>query len=210
MCREFRERFPLASDPAMHHGTCVTHVPWCMSESLTRGGGKNVPGIPGTSATCNFLYLTRGPLFCQNTNCHQRNTVYGAYITAYNVYHNRQFKIHIGGDYENVSISCLYQWFQNMTKGSHWINQYNDSRSMSAGACTASRDEFWKGYIVLLVGKAVVVPVAVWLWMKSTKIHSQNTASAPSHPIQHPQLASAPLWPQWALSWLAAGRLILF
>ena len=23
------------SDPDMHHGTCVTHVPWCMPESLT-------------------------------------------------------------------------------------------------------------------------------------------------------------------------------
>ena len=38
---------PLVSHPGMHHGTCVTHVPWCMSGSLTRGGGENVPGIPG-------------------------------------------------------------------------------------------------------------------------------------------------------------------
>ena len=30
-CRECRERFPTD----MHHGTCVTHVPWCMPESLT-------------------------------------------------------------------------------------------------------------------------------------------------------------------------------
>ena len=37
---------PLVSDPAMHHGTCVTHVPWCMSGSLTRGGGDSVPDIP--------------------------------------------------------------------------------------------------------------------------------------------------------------------
>ena len=28
---------PLVSDPDMHHGTCVTHVPWCMRGSLTRG-----------------------------------------------------------------------------------------------------------------------------------------------------------------------------
>ena len=34
----------------MHHGTCVTHVPWCMSGSLTRGDGENVPGIPGACA----------------------------------------------------------------------------------------------------------------------------------------------------------------
>ena len=28
---------PQVSDPDMHHGTCVTHVPWCMSGSLTSG-----------------------------------------------------------------------------------------------------------------------------------------------------------------------------
>ena len=26
---------PRISDPDMHHGTCVTHVPWCMPGSLT-------------------------------------------------------------------------------------------------------------------------------------------------------------------------------
>ena len=28
---------PRVSDPDMHHGTCVTHVPWCMPGSLTNG-----------------------------------------------------------------------------------------------------------------------------------------------------------------------------
>ena len=28
---------PLVSDPDMHHGTCVTHVPWCMPGSLNSG-----------------------------------------------------------------------------------------------------------------------------------------------------------------------------
>ena len=28
---------PRVSDPDMHHGTCVTHVPWCMTGSLTSG-----------------------------------------------------------------------------------------------------------------------------------------------------------------------------
>ena len=41
---------PLVSDPGMHHGTCVTHVPWCMSGSLTCGDGENVPGIPRACA----------------------------------------------------------------------------------------------------------------------------------------------------------------
>ena len=66
---ECRERFLrhrlqiklLFIDPGMHHGTCVTHVPWCMSGSLTGGGGENVPGIPGACATRNFAYLIRGP-----------------------------------------------------------------------------------------------------------------------------------------------------
>ena len=62
MHRDCRERFPrhrlqrkpLVSDPDMHHGTC-------MSGSLTRGGGENVPDIPGACATRNFAYLVRGP-----------------------------------------------------------------------------------------------------------------------------------------------------
>ena len=65
--RDRLQRKPLVSDPGMHHGTCVTHVPWCMSGSLTRGGGENVPGSPGACAcacaTRNFTYLSRGP--CQ-------------------------------------------------------------------------------------------------------------------------------------------------
>ena len=28
---------PQVSDPGMHHGTCVMHVPWCMPGSLTSG-----------------------------------------------------------------------------------------------------------------------------------------------------------------------------
>ena len=52
------------SDPDMHHGACVTHVPWWMSGSLNSGflwgqGGQNVPGIPGTCAMRNFTYLVR-------------------------------------------------------------------------------------------------------------------------------------------------------
>ena len=40
------QRKPLGSDPDMHHGTCVTHMPWCMSGSLTRGAGKTVKAFP--------------------------------------------------------------------------------------------------------------------------------------------------------------------
>ena len=66
-CQEnfLRHRFqrkPLVSDPGMHRGTCVTHVPWCMSGSSTRRGGENVTGIPGACGTLNFAYLVRGPM----------------------------------------------------------------------------------------------------------------------------------------------------
>ena len=69
MRRECRERLPrhrlqrkpLVSDRGMHHRTCITHVPRGMSGSLTRGGGENIPGIPGACAIRNFTYLARGP-----------------------------------------------------------------------------------------------------------------------------------------------------
>ena len=69
MRREYRERFSRhrlqkkspVSDPEMHHGASVKHVPWCMSGSLTCGVGGNVPGIPGACATRKFTYLARGP-----------------------------------------------------------------------------------------------------------------------------------------------------
>ena len=56
------QRKPLVSDPGMHHGTRVLHVPWCMPGSLTRGGGEKHPGISGACATRNFAYLVRSPL----------------------------------------------------------------------------------------------------------------------------------------------------
>ena len=58
----------------MHHGTYVTHVPWCMPGSLTssflwnRSRG-NVIGIPGACATRNFTYRVRGPWVSKAVNC---------------------------------------------------------------------------------------------------------------------------------------------
>ena len=69
MRRECRERFPrhrlqrkpLVSDPGMHHRTCVTHVPWCMSGSLTNGGGEKRSRYSRACTTRNYTYLVRGP-----------------------------------------------------------------------------------------------------------------------------------------------------
>ena len=60
------------SDPDMHHGTCVTHVPWCMPGSLSSGfpwrrwWGKL---SRHSRRMCNpqFMHLVRGPC---NNNLH--------------------------------------------------------------------------------------------------------------------------------------------
>ena len=69
MHRECRQRFPrhrlqtkrLVSHPRMLRDMRDTHMPWCMSGSLTGGGRENVPGILGACATHNFTHLERGP-----------------------------------------------------------------------------------------------------------------------------------------------------
>ena len=68
---------PRVSDPGMHHGTCETHVPWCMPGSLPAvcfvvGDGENLPGIPGACATRNFTYLAGGPY---RQTCHNGTKV---------------------------------------------------------------------------------------------------------------------------------------
>ena len=70
MCWECWECFPChrlqskpqVSDLGMHHGTCVMHVPWCMSGLLTCGGWENIPSISAACATPNYTYLVRNPL----------------------------------------------------------------------------------------------------------------------------------------------------
>ena len=62
------QRKPIVSDPGMHHGTCVTHVPWCMSGSLTRGGGENVRGIPGACAPAILRIWQEAHMAVENTS----------------------------------------------------------------------------------------------------------------------------------------------
>ena len=62
---------PRISYPSMHHGTCVTHVPWCIPGSLTSGSlwsqwrGKRSRHSHACT-TRNFTYLVRGPC-CVNS-----------------------------------------------------------------------------------------------------------------------------------------------
>ena len=54
---------PRVSDPDMHHGTCVMHVPWCILGSITSGflwswwRGKHSRSMRNAQ----FTYLVRGP-----------------------------------------------------------------------------------------------------------------------------------------------------
>ena len=72
MRRECRERFPhhrlqrkpLVSDPGMHHGTCVTHVPWCMSGSLNCGGGGKRSRHSRRMRNSQFFVSGKRPMVC--------------------------------------------------------------------------------------------------------------------------------------------------
>ena len=82
--RENRERFPhhwlqrqlLVSDPGMHRGTCDSYVPSCMSGSLTRGGGEDIPGIPAheKSTILRIWWPLPEPMMTQFTDAYIFNT----------------------------------------------------------------------------------------------------------------------------------------
>ena len=52
---------PWVTDPVMHHGTCVTHVPSCMPGSLTSGFLWSRCRWKHARRMRNFTYLVRGP-----------------------------------------------------------------------------------------------------------------------------------------------------
>ena len=54
----------------MHRGTCMTHVPWCMSGSRTRGGGETFPTL-SAHAHPQFYLSGKRPIVTKaiHTNC---------------------------------------------------------------------------------------------------------------------------------------------
>ena len=56
------QRKLLVSDPGMHHGTCVTHVPWCMSGLLNQRRRRKHSRHSRHMRTRNLTNLVRGPL----------------------------------------------------------------------------------------------------------------------------------------------------
>ena len=121
--RRFKRK-PLVSDPGMHHGTCVTHVPWCMSGSLTCGDGENVPGIPGACAPAilriwqeahactylapqKFLFHTNVSYnICYHTRCN------------YIFYHSLTYTFLLHWCF--YSSCCLIWWMQTIVQLSKW------------------------------------------------------------------------------------------
>ena len=69
------QRKPRVGNPGVHHGTCVTHVPWCMPGLLTRGRwrGKR-PRHSRRICTRNLTYLIRGPFTRGTDGCNQSST----------------------------------------------------------------------------------------------------------------------------------------
>ena len=64
--------FP-ATDFEWNRLLAMWHVPWCMSGSLTHGGGENVPGIRGAGAIHKFTYLARGPWDAARRHFHRHS-----------------------------------------------------------------------------------------------------------------------------------------
>ena len=90
----------------MHHGTCVTHVPWCMSGSLTCGYGENVPGIPGTCAPAICVSGKRPMTVMWKTSSKaQQNTfVLFEFIYTFNTLRPRQNGRHFADD----TFKCIF------------------------------------------------------------------------------------------------------
>ena len=64
---------PRVSDPDMHHGTCVTHVPWCMSGSLI----SSFPWRRWRGKRSRHSRRMRNPQFCVSGKRPMPRVVYG-------------------------------------------------------------------------------------------------------------------------------------
>ena len=74
-----------------------------------------------------------------------------------------------------------------------------------------SQYHFWFGlFVCRFLSCETITKLYYTYWIFSFHFISRTQRQPPAILSSIPQLARVPLWPQWALSWLAAGRLILF
>ena len=128
MRRECQERFPrprfqrkpLVSDPGMHHGTCISHVPWCMSGSNPLWRGKRHPWrmrnpqfyvsgkrpiVPSGARTSPGGWPNSGPI--RNRHLKQE----GAFIVLARKRHSVDKSIHCG----------VVTPYGDIDRGQHWL-----------------------------------------------------------------------------------------
>ena len=90
------QRKPRVSDPGMHHGTCVTHVPWCMSGLLTCDGGENVPDIPDACAPAIWRI------------CQEAHEAVGTQGQCHRRMKNKLNDIHLRSHFKSVKFKCVF------------------------------------------------------------------------------------------------------
>ena len=109
------QRKPLVSDPGMHHGTCVTHVPWCMSGSLTCGDGENVPGIPGACAPAILRIWQEAHVACIATKdaiLTLRFAIWLYEYVSFSIFHTCICNVHMHFSHFFLSVFQTYCCFQ--------------------------------------------------------------------------------------------------
>ena len=115
------------SDHGMHHGTCVTHVPWCMSGLLTHGGGENVPGIPGACATRNFTYPARGPLWSIECVSEYWRIGVNIRVTDINIRYSRLLYTNWSINRCTAKTTWIYNFFINFLEVLVWVTKVLDA-----------------------------------------------------------------------------------
>ena len=71
-------RKTLVSNPEMHHGSCVKHVSWWMSGSLTRSGGKTFLAFPSHAQPA-ILHVS-GKRHIITIQCHSPSIAFSWYL----------------------------------------------------------------------------------------------------------------------------------
>ena len=103
---------PRVSDPDMHHGTCVTHVPWCMPVSLTSGflsrrrRGKTFPAFPAQVQPAILRFWQEvhwGPCLISQLHSYSHQA-WAVYHISLDVYTNHQALVR-GSD---ISVTFYY------------------------------------------------------------------------------------------------------
>ena len=98
------------SDPDMHHGTCVTHVPWCMPRSLTSGLLWSQWSSRHSRRMHNPQFYVSGkrPMFCVITVLSSAPCNLGINSLSGEPDYFGRNKISSGGDLSHYSSASLY------------------------------------------------------------------------------------------------------